>query len=338
MKTYLKLLAIGLSALAMTMVTARAEVGISAGIQINAVADFDGPLAAEGTWVSVGDYGRCWHPRGVAVDWRPYCDGQWVSTDDGWYWQSDEPWAWACYHYGTWTMDPGYGWIWVPGVDWAPAWVVWRSGGGYVGWAPCAPQGVSVDVGLFAFVPTGHFDERISRGSVIFNNADAIHKTTLLSATTRGPDVAEIRKASGHEIKTVPLQEERSRTRVPVAISRQSPAPGERPVQLDERTPRNDGIAPSRDISPKPPLNQDPGRKEEVVPGREQSVPPRAIAPPADERLPRTDGVQPSRPVPGVDKTPQVRPPTTVAPQRERESAQPHPSEEQKPKEEKHDD
>ena len=165
-------------------------VGITAsvpGVQIRAVADFNAPLAAEGTWVSVGDYGRCWHPRGVAADWRPYCNGEWVATDNGWYWQSDESWAWACYHYGTWEMDPTYGWIWVPGLEWAPAWVVWRSGGGYIGWAPCGPRGVIVDASLFAFVPTAHFDGRISLGSVVFNRPDVIRQNGVSGRKRAGP-------------------------------------------------------------------------------------------------------------------------------------------------------
>src|SRR5579863_1202545 len=154
MKITSTLLGIGLAGgLAFSTMPARADMEVSAGVQINAVADFNAPLTAEGTWVTVGSYGRCWHPRGVAVDWRPYCEGEWVWTDDGWYWQSDEPWAWACYHYGTWTFDPAAGWVWIPALEWAPAWVVWRGGGGYVGWAPCAPRGITVDVGLFAFVP-----------------------------------------------------------------------------------------------------------------------------------------------------------------------------------------
>ena len=33
----------------------------------------------------------------------------------------------------------GRGWCWIPGTTWGPAWVNWRWGGGYVGWAPMAP-------------------------------------------------------------------------------------------------------------------------------------------------------------------------------------------------------
>jgi hypothetical protein len=78
----------------------------------------------------------------VESGWRPYSDGHWVWTDDGWYWASDEPWAWATYHYGRWYCDDYYGWVWMPGYEWAPAWVEWRYGGDYVGWAPLSPYAV----------------------------------------------------------------------------------------------------------------------------------------------------------------------------------------------------
>ena len=138
-KRFVMLLAGGL---AINSFTARANFEVSAGVNIQAAADFTSPLAAEGAWVTVGSYGRCWHPNGVAVGWRPYCSGQWVWTDCGWYWQSDEPWAWACYHYGNWVYDGTIGWVWVPGIEWAPAWVSWRTGPGYIGWAPLGPRGV----------------------------------------------------------------------------------------------------------------------------------------------------------------------------------------------------
>ncbi len=100
---------------------------------------FYSSLSPYGEWVSVGDYGRCWRPVGVAIGWRPYADGHWIWTDYGWTWASDYPWGWAPFHYGRWAFDPEYGWIWIPGYVWAPAWVEWRWGGGYAGWAPMPP-------------------------------------------------------------------------------------------------------------------------------------------------------------------------------------------------------
>src|SRR5882762_7366192 len=96
--------------------TAPAEFEVSAGVSVHAASDFDASLGAQGTWVAVGSYGRCWRPSGVTVEWRPYCNGHWEWTDCGWYWVSYEPWGWACYHYGCWNFDPVIGWVWVPGI------------------------------------------------------------------------------------------------------------------------------------------------------------------------------------------------------------------------------
>lgn len=102
---------------------------------------YDG-LSPYGEWIAIsgGVYG--WRPIGIAVGWRPYTIGRWVWTDYGWYWVSDEPWGWAVFHYGRWYYDDFYGWIWIPGYDWAPAWVEWRYGGDYIGWAPLGPYAV----------------------------------------------------------------------------------------------------------------------------------------------------------------------------------------------------
>jgi hypothetical protein len=160
-----------------------ANLEVSADISIHATTDFYQPLAPNGEWVTVGSYGRCWRPTHVVVGWRPYCAGHWEWTDCGWYWVSDEPWGWACYHYGTWVQDGNYGWVWIPGVEWSPAWVVWRTGGGYVGWSPCVPSGVVVVPGFFVFVEQGRFTERCSPNTVIVNNTTIINKTKTINIT-----------------------------------------------------------------------------------------------------------------------------------------------------------
>jgi hypothetical protein len=96
-------------------------------------------LGSQGTWVQTDDYGYVFQPNVSDPDWAPYTDGHWVYTDEGWMWVSDEPWGWATYHYGRWANIDGFGWVWVPGYRWAPAWVSWRYGGGYCGWAPLPP-------------------------------------------------------------------------------------------------------------------------------------------------------------------------------------------------------
>ena len=116
------------------------------------VSQFYDQMSPYGQWVQNPQYGWVWIPSGVAAGWQPYVDGHWVYTDAGWAWVSDEPWGWAAYHYGRWYDDSTYGWAWVPGVQWAPAWVAWRSGGGYIGWAPLPPvigwrAGIGLQVG-----------------------------------------------------------------------------------------------------------------------------------------------------------------------------------------------
>ena len=96
-------------------------------------------LRPYGDWFSMDRYGWVWMPYDASVSWRPYTVGRWVYTDDGCTWDSDEPWGWAVYHYGRWLYDATRGWVWVPGEEWAPAWVSWRNGAGYIGWAPLPP-------------------------------------------------------------------------------------------------------------------------------------------------------------------------------------------------------
>ncbi len=103
-------------------------------------------LSPYGEWVYDPDYGYVWVPNEEG-DFRPYGSrGYWAMTDFGNTWVSDDPWGWACYHYGRWTYDPYYGWVWIPGYEWAPAWVSWRYGNGFCGWAPLGPS-VSISMG-----------------------------------------------------------------------------------------------------------------------------------------------------------------------------------------------
>jgi hypothetical protein len=84
-------------------------------------------------------------------------------------WISQDPWGQAPYHYGRWAEDDYYGWVWVPDDDevWAPAWVAWRYGGGYIGWAPLPPD-VGWQNGIGLSVSTGDLDQRIGRDSWCF--------------------------------------------------------------------------------------------------------------------------------------------------------------------------
>ncbi len=110
----------------------------SPGSQVD-VSYFYESLSPYGQWFQEPSYGWCWTPYDVSADWRPYSDGHWEYTDYGWSWAGNESWGWAPYHYGRWFFDDSYGWVWVPGTEWAPAWVAWRTGDDFVGWAPLPP-------------------------------------------------------------------------------------------------------------------------------------------------------------------------------------------------------
>ncbi|HEV7920605.1 MAG TPA: FecR family protein, partial [Thermoanaerobaculia bacterium] len=99
-----------------------------------AYSDYD--LGQHGNWIYISNYGWSWRPT-VAAGWRPYYYGEWMYGRGGCLtWVSYEPWGWVPYHYGRWAYDPMYGWVWLPGTGYAPAWVYWMYGAGYVGWAP----------------------------------------------------------------------------------------------------------------------------------------------------------------------------------------------------------
>ena len=178
-------------------------------------------LSSQGSWVQTDDYGYVWQPSVSDPQWAPYTNGHWVYSDDGWTWVSDESWGWATYHYGRWVNLDGTGWCWVPGYTWAPAWVSWRYGNGYCGWAPLPPDSlVGVDysngdtdygvgfhiggdcdgyygigAGWYNFLPVVYLGEPDYRGFYAHrhNNRQLIHETTNvtnLNVNRRGGDEA----------------------------------------------------------------------------------------------------------------------------------------------------
>jgi hypothetical protein len=110
--------------------------------------EFQAALEPYGQWRQDPRWGVVWVPDGRPAGWRPYTVGHWVYTDDwGWFWISDDDeadWGWVTYHYGRWIHDRG-SWFWVPGDEWAPAWVNWRRGDSFVGWAPLPPDDIIYD-------------------------------------------------------------------------------------------------------------------------------------------------------------------------------------------------
>jgi hypothetical protein len=128
-------------------------------------------LSPYGSWILV-DNEWCWQPTMVVVNagWRPYWDGgNWIYTDAGWCWSSDYSWGSIAFHYGRWNMHPRRGWVWYPGNDWAPAWVTWRHGGDYCGWAPLPPRS-HFDRGTGHYFYNGHRVEESFSFGLSFNH------------------------------------------------------------------------------------------------------------------------------------------------------------------------
>lgn len=194
------------------------------GAQMDVGAFYD-ELSPYGDWVEMEDYGWSWAPR-VDRGWRPYTRGQWVMTDDGWYWDSDERFGWAAYHYGRWVNDRYYGWIWIPGTEWAPAWVSWRHGNGYTGWAPLPPRvgwrsriglsigGLDIDAYIgsndYSFVRDRSFVDRgiyqrvlpPTQNVTIINVTNNITNYTVENdrVVNRGVDVGNVERAVGRRV------------------------------------------------------------------------------------------------------------------------------------------
>jgi hypothetical protein len=125
------------------------------GYDAQAYTQFQTALAPYGGWDYDSSYGYVWSPSVsiVGASFSPYATcGHWALTEYGWTWVSDWSWGWAPFHYGRWIARAGR-WSWVPGSMWGPAWVSWRSGGGYVGWTPLPPRGVRLAGGYGAGSP-----------------------------------------------------------------------------------------------------------------------------------------------------------------------------------------
>jgi len=174
--------------------------------------EFYDDLAPYGQWLNDPQYGYVWAPS-VGPDFRPYyTNGYWAMTEYGNMWISNYAWGWAPFHYGRWAQSAIYGWIWIPGSVWGPAWVTWRQGGGYYGWAPMGP-GVSINISFgsgfnvpnpwWTFIPCGHIYSRnwhtyySPRRTVnIINNTTIINNTYVDNRTRNtyvtGPRRSEV--------------------------------------------------------------------------------------------------------------------------------------------------
>lgn len=183
-------------------------------------------LSPYGDWVHNREYGYVWMPN-VGRNFYPYAsNGKWIYTDYGWTWLSDYQWGWATFHYGRWDYDPQYGWFWFPGDEWAPAWVVWRQGDGYFGWAPMRPEsGFGWDfrnndeVYRWIFVKEHDFGRtNIERYYVSKRRNDDIIRNTRVISDYRadetgrkmmvsGPNPSDVENVSGRRIRKITVKD-----------------------------------------------------------------------------------------------------------------------------------
>jgi len=164
MNTMNKLRILGLSLLLLTGMSVQEKVKAQPGVSIS-FQTFYNELSPYGRWINSPQYGSVWTPY-ADPGFQPYStNGYWEVTEYGNTWVSDYNWGWAAFHYGRWSFDDFNGWFWIPGYEWGPAWVNWRSGGDYYGWAPLGPGmniNISVNIPSFwwVFVPQRYIASR----------------------------------------------------------------------------------------------------------------------------------------------------------------------------------
>lgn len=217
-----------------TDITRGQELGISVNFSV-----FHDNLQPYGRWTNHPKYGQIWIYK--QPGFSPYSTGgHWVYTQYGWTWVSDYSWGWATFHYGRWAYEPSFGWFWVPGYEWGPAWVSWRTGGDYYGWAPLGP-GLSISISTipadrWVFVPRRHIGNPGANRYYAprTNNVTIIKNTTVINNTN-------VTKVSNRNVTYVtgPKREEVERdtkTKVTVMNVNNSTKPGKEVVDNNKKT------------------------------------------------------------------------------------------------------
>ena len=146
---------------------------------------YSAELDANGSWVTVPEYGRVWRPTVLITDdWAPYRSGRWVWNGNDYVWVSYESWGWAPYHYGRWAVINSIGWCWVPpargDVFWGPGYVGWYRTGSHVGWTPLAPGEIFYGRGHYGRHSVNIVTTTVSIRSVEYRNRQARGGLTVL--------------------------------------------------------------------------------------------------------------------------------------------------------------
>ena len=190
----------------------KAEADVYRGVSFQVFYD---ELMPYGDWVQDPHHGFVWIPY-VEQNFHPYSTrGHWMMTSYGNTWVSQYDWGWAPFHYGRWFHTNYYGWAWVPGYEWGPAWVNWRTGGGYYGWAPLAP---GLHINMAYNMPYNHYvfvqQRRLMHRNMhryflprthvvnVFNHTTIINNTYVNNQRTyiSGPDRRELERVSRRSV------------------------------------------------------------------------------------------------------------------------------------------
>ena len=331
--------------------------GESAYAQVPRSIEFRSVLEPYGRWQQHPRWGEVWIPYRTARDWRPYTNGHWVYTDEwGWYWVAnadEDDWGWVAYHYGRWVFDRNFGWIWVRGDEWAPAWVDWRRGSEYVGWAPLPPDDVIVEyredpfywtflrprnllaLSLAPLILPRRQHEVIIRDTVVVNRTVVLGDRRQRFAVNPGIPPAIIAAAAGQPIRSVaikpPVVAGTSAVRGAIAVK-----PGDRQSSRLTVTPTTTVIAPATSVPapqalkagehgrlgtnpPRAAQNaapaQQPNQPNVVPPPAARTVPPAPPAPPPPPPAARTVPPPPPAPPPPPPAARTVPPPPPAATQ-----------------------
>ena len=176
-------------------------------------------LAPYGQWIQDPQYGYVWRPDVDQEEFRPYyTNGRWGMTEYGNTWVSNYDWGWAPFHYGRWVYNRYNNWVWIPDTVWGPAWVSWRSGGGYYGWAPLGPSlSIGINIGrggyripdmCWNFIPYSNIyynnypRYNYGRNRVYIQNTIIINNTYVRNNRTyyTGPRAEDIRRRTNQNV------------------------------------------------------------------------------------------------------------------------------------------
>lgn len=300
---------------------------------------YSAELDANGTWVSVPEYGMVWRPAVIASrDWAPYREGRWIWRGDDYIWLPLEPWGWVPYHFGRWAVVSGFGWCWVPPVRgdvyWGPGYVGWYRTGSHVGWTPLAPGETFYGRGNYGRHSVNIKNTGISTGNVVYRNRSNPGGITMLphndflkgrpagrqpsgnvsvsaSVSVGAPRIQPVRETRMPLIKQTPPRVAPPRIEHRDSRELRGRFPRVTPVQATERVSRQPAPAVSAPVPAAvriPRVEEKRGTSPSVLPAERTPQPdrqkPQTIAPQREERRERA---------PQPQKAPQAAPPVPLS-------------------------